>query len=99
MDGRSTDTAERIVAAALKLFAEHGYEATSVAEIEAAVGLTPGAGGIYRHFRSKRDVLAAAVRSASDATAEAVSAGPPPEASSLPLAEQLAVLARLGLDK
>lgn len=55
-------TRERIVAEALRLFAERGYAATSVAEIEAASGLSPGAGGLYRHFRSKEDVLAAAVR-------------------------------------
>lgn len=55
-------TRERIVAEALRLFAERGYAATSVAEIEAASGLSPGAGGLYRHFRSKEEVLAAAVR-------------------------------------
>lgn len=55
-------TRERIVAEALRLFAERGYAATSVAEIEAAAGLSPGAGGLYRHFRSKEEVLAAGVR-------------------------------------
>ena len=55
-------TRERIVAEALRLFAERGYAATSVAEIEAASGLSPGAGGLYRHFRSKEEVLAAGVR-------------------------------------
>ncbi|MDX6738377.1 TetR/AcrR family transcriptional regulator [Actinocorallia sp. A-T 12471] len=58
----STSTRERIVAEALRLFAERGYAATSVAEIEAAAGLSPGAGGLYRHFPSKQEVLAAAVR-------------------------------------
>ena len=55
-------TRERIVAEALRLFADRGYAATSVAEIEAASGLSPGAGGLYRHFRSKEEVLAAAIR-------------------------------------
>ena len=55
-------TRERIVAESLRLFAERGYAATSVAEIEAASGLSPGAGGLYRHFRSKEEVLGAAVR-------------------------------------
>jgi AcrR family transcriptional regulator len=54
-------TRERIVDEALRLFAERGYSATSVAEIEAAAGLSPGAGGLYRHFKSKYEVLAAAV--------------------------------------
>src|SRR6478609_5677143 len=54
-------TRERIIDEALRLFAERGYSATSVAEIEAASGLSPGAGGLYRHFKSKYEVLAAAM--------------------------------------
>ncbi|XVQ11826.1 TetR/AcrR family transcriptional regulator [Spirillospora sp. CA-255316] len=55
-------TRERIVSQSLRLFADRGYAATSVAEIEAAAGLSPGAGGLYRHFRSKEEVLASAIR-------------------------------------
>lgn len=55
-------TRDRIVSEALRLFADRGYAATSVAEIEAAAGLSPGAGGLYRHFRSKEEVLASAIR-------------------------------------
>lgn len=55
-------TRERIVSESLRLFADRGYTATSVAEIEAAAGLSPGAGGLYRHFRSKEEVLASAIR-------------------------------------
>ncbi|WP_242891682.1 TetR/AcrR family transcriptional regulator [Actinomadura litoris] len=58
----TTSTRERIVVESLRLFADRGYAATSVAEIEAAAGLSPGAGGLYRHFRSKEEVLTAAVR-------------------------------------
>ena len=36
-----------------------GYAATTVAQIEAAAGLSAGAGGLYRHFRSKRALLEA----------------------------------------
>lgn len=61
VDGRRTDTRDRLVTAALELFAEHGYGGTSVAQIEAAVGLRPGAGGLYRHFTSKEELLIAAV--------------------------------------
>src|ERR1044071_2194282 len=57
----SRSTRERIIDEALRLFAERGYAATSVAEIEAASGLSPGAGGLYRHFKSKYEVLAAAM--------------------------------------
>ena len=58
----TTSTRERIVSESLRLFADRGYAATSVAEIEAAAGLSPGAGGMYRHFRSKEEVLASAIR-------------------------------------
>ncbi|MEW2356313.1 helix-turn-helix domain-containing protein [Spirillospora sp. NPDC029432] len=58
----TTSTRERIVSESLRLFADRGYAATSVAEIEAAAGLSPGAGGLYRHFRSKEEVLASAIR-------------------------------------
>src|SRR4051794_16279053 len=66
-------TRERIVAEALRLFADRGYAATSVAEIEAASGLSPGAGGLYRHFRSKEEVLGAAVREHISRTKEQLS--------------------------
>jgi AcrR family transcriptional regulator len=57
----STTTRERIVDEAMHLFSQHGYAATSVAKIEAAAGLTPGAGGLYHHFASKEAVLAAGI--------------------------------------
>jgi AcrR family transcriptional regulator len=57
----SSTTRERIVDEAMRLFSEHGYTATSIAKIEAAAGLTPGAGGVYHHFASKEAVLAAGI--------------------------------------
>ena len=57
----SSTTRERIVDEAMRLFSQHGYAATSIAKIEAAAGLTPGAGGIYHHFASKEAVLAAGI--------------------------------------
>jgi AcrR family transcriptional regulator len=57
----SNATRERIVDEAMHLFSQHGYTATSIAKIEAAAGLTPGAGGIYHHFASKEAVLAAGI--------------------------------------
>ncbi len=56
-----TPTRERIVDEAMRLFSQHGYAGTSIAKIEAAAGLTPGAGGIYHHFESKEAVLAAGI--------------------------------------
>jgi AcrR family transcriptional regulator len=57
----SITTRERIVDEAMRLFSEHGYSGTSVAKIEAAAGLTPGAGGLYHHFKSKEALLAAGI--------------------------------------
>lgn len=57
----STPTRERIVDEAMRLFSQHGYTGTSIAKIEAAAGLTPGAGGLYHHFKSKEAVLAAGI--------------------------------------
>jgi AcrR family transcriptional regulator len=54
-------TSDRIVDEAMRLFSEHGYSGTSITKIEAAVGLTPGAGGIYHHFKSKEELLAAGI--------------------------------------
>jgi AcrR family transcriptional regulator len=56
-----TPTRERIVEEAMRLFARNGFAATSITKIEAAAGLTPGAGGIYHHFSSKEAVLSAGV--------------------------------------
>jgi AcrR family transcriptional regulator len=52
---------EQIVRVAIPLFAERGYAGTSVAEIQQAAGLSPGSGAMYKHFRSKQEVLAAAI--------------------------------------
>jgi AcrR family transcriptional regulator len=57
----STPTRDRIINEAMRLFGEQGYRGTSVAQIEAAAGLTPGAGGLYHHFTSKEALLAAGI--------------------------------------
>ncbi|RSN52475.1 TetR family transcriptional regulator [Actinomadura sp. WAC 06369] len=61
------------MAESLRLFADRGYAATSVAEIEAAAGLSPGAGGLYRHFRSKEEVLSSAIREHIERTRKQIS--------------------------
>ena len=58
---RASDTRSKILAAALELFAERGYTATSVGEIEAAAGLAPRSGALYKHFPSKEALLDAAL--------------------------------------
>jgi AcrR family transcriptional regulator len=56
-----SDTKQRILEAALDLFASEGYGGTSIAAVERAVGLAAGTGSLYRHFRSKEELLHAAV--------------------------------------
>ena len=49
------DKKERILTAALHLFARDGYEAVSVSQIAGALGITKGA--LYRHYQNKRDIF------------------------------------------
>jgi len=51
------DARERLVRAALDLFAEQGYDDTTVAQIAERAGLTKST--FFRHFPDKREVLAA----------------------------------------
>jgi AcrR family transcriptional regulator len=53
-------TPDRIVDEGLRLFAENGFQGTTVGEIERRAGLTPRAGALYKHFPSKEAVLEAA---------------------------------------
>jgi AcrR family transcriptional regulator len=53
-------TRDRIVTEAIRLFAERGFRGTTVGDIERAAGLAPRSGGLYKHFRSKEEVLEAA---------------------------------------
>src|SRR6478672_5617634 len=48
-------TRERLFAAAVELFAAHGYEQTTAADIARSVGLTERT--FFRHFADKREVL------------------------------------------
>ncbi len=57
MEKQSTRT--QYLIAALRLFAEKGYDAVSVAQIAEAVGLTPPA--LYRHFSGKQALFDAIV--------------------------------------
>jgi AcrR family transcriptional regulator len=52
-------TRDRILDAAFDLFLEVGVQGTTITDIERRVGLAPGTGSFYRHFRSKEDLLTA----------------------------------------
>lgn len=54
-------TRDRLVREGMRLFAEKGFRATTVGEIEQAAGLSPRAGGLYKHFVSKREVFEAGI--------------------------------------
>jgi AcrR family transcriptional regulator len=81
----------------MRLFGEKGYEATTSAEIEAAAGLTPGSGGLCRHFRSKADALAAGVLQEARTVTDLIATTDDPEyLRHLPLRERLDALAEAG---
>ena len=52
---RSTDTKTLILIEALRLFSVSGYEAVTVEQISAAVGIK--APSLYKHYKSKRDIF------------------------------------------
>lgn len=54
-DGAEAPVPQRLLAAATRLFAEQGYDRTSVQEIVEAAGVTKGA--LYHYFGSKDDLL------------------------------------------
>jgi TetR/AcrR family transcriptional repressor of uid operon len=54
------DTTSRLMAAAVEVFAEKGYDKAGVAEIARRAGLTTGA--IYSRFAGKAELLAEAIR-------------------------------------
>jgi AcrR family transcriptional regulator len=55
MDQRRTDTRTQLQAVALELFAERGYDSTSLREIAERLNITKAA--VYYHFRSKDEIL------------------------------------------
>jgi TetR/AcrR family transcriptional regulator, transcriptional repressor for nem operon len=59
MTKQATDTRERIVETADRLFYENGYGHTSFADIAAAVELSRG--NFYYHFKTKDEILAAVI--------------------------------------
>lgn len=49
------DARQRVIGAAVELFADQGYDATSVAQVIARAGVAKG--GFYHHFASKEALL------------------------------------------
>ncbi|MFI6923105.1 TetR/AcrR family transcriptional regulator [Nonomuraea spiralis] len=59
MAGRRTDTRERIQRVALELFAERGYDKTTLQEVAERLEITRPA--LYYHFRTKEAILSSVV--------------------------------------
>jgi AcrR family transcriptional regulator len=69
---RRAATTAAILASARALFAERGFEATSIDDIAVAAGVAKGA--VYHHYPSKEAIFVAVL----DATQQAVAAAEPP---------------------
>ena len=65
----------RLVQAAVDLFTEQGYDATTVAQIAERAGVTRST--FFRHFSDKREVLVAGQETLSRLLAEGIAAAPP----------------------
>src|SRR5947208_15156620 len=74
-----TDTRSRVQKVALELFAEQGYEKTSLREIAERLGVTKAA--LYYHFRSKEDIVRSFIedyRAELEQSSPGAATGPPP---------------------
>ncbi|GGJ83743.1 hypothetical protein GCM10011583_14240 [Streptomyces camponoticapitis] len=97
------DTRSRILSEAMRLFGELGYTGTTIAKIEAAAGLSPGSGALYKHFRSKKDILSVGIRErirTKDALTTLLSTeDPAPATASATPRALLRAVARSGLER
>lgn len=67
----TTSTPDRLLDAALALFAQAGFDGTSVGDIEEAAGFTRRGGTVYKHFRSKEQLFDAVIDRHAQAAATA----------------------------
>ena len=70
----TANTKNQILENARELFAQHGYDGTSIRQLTASLNITPAA--LYYHFASKNDVLeglAAQLHDSSDKLLERIS--------------------------
>lgn len=70
--GEYTSTKERITHTALRLFSLKGFKGTTIKDIAREVGITEGA--IYRHFRSKEEIVEYLVKRVSGELGDLLSA-------------------------
>ncbi|UUT34728.1 TetR/AcrR family transcriptional regulator [Microbacterium elymi] len=97
-DAAPARTRDTVVRAAMELFGRQGFRTTTIAQIEAAAGLSPGAGGLYRHFPSKRALLEEGLRrQAEQGRSLAAFLEDPDGLAALGLHDRLQAVARAGL--
>jgi AcrR family transcriptional regulator len=90
---RGPERRAQLAAAAARQFCRLGFHQVSMADLATGVGLTAPA--IYRHYRSKEDLLAAAIASGLDLVGEALAGvTDAPAADFLPTAAGVAVARR-----
>lgn len=68
------ETTQRLVVAAVDLFTEQGYDATTVAQIAERAGVTKST--FFRHFSDKRELLVAGQETLSRLLAEGIAEAP-----------------------
>jgi AcrR family transcriptional regulator len=68
------ETPQRLVVAAVDLFTEQGYDATTVAQIAERAGVTKST--FFRHFSDKRELLVAGQETLSRLLAEGIAEAP-----------------------
>lgn len=87
------DAAGRLIKAAIELFSEQGYDATTVTEIAERAGLTKRT--FFRHFPDKREVLFQGADELAERWAAALGAAPAGSASLAAVAAGFPVIAEL----
>ncbi|MGR6319902.1 TetR/AcrR family transcriptional regulator [Micromonospora soli] len=70
VQARLSASRERIITAALRIMAEHGYAGCSVAAVAERAGVATGS--VYRHFPTKANLFAEVFRTASQREVDAV---------------------------
>lgn len=85
---KKRETRQRITTAAIRLFEEHGYEETTVAQIAAAADVDPKT--FFNYFGSKDEVLFADMDSTYDLLLGAIAARPDAETPARTLARMIA---------
>src|SRR4051794_40619073 len=74
VDNRRTDTHDRILSVALRLFAAQGYANTSLRQISDELGVTKAA--LYFHFKTKEDIVNGILQGYLDGLTALIAAAP-----------------------